>query len=135
MVCLDTSFLIDVIKGKEEVNTLEEELVNRGTVLTIASPSIVEIFKGLYLKYKLKHVSGDEISRIGEILSTFVILSLDKDSAEFTGRIEAEQINTGKIIDIEDIMIGAICVTNHEKLLTRNVKHFEKIHGLEIEAY
>lgn len=135
MVCLDTSFLIDTIKGKETVKKLEDEFVNNKIILNIASPSIIEIFKGLYLKANLKNITEDEINKIDDILSSFVILNLDKTSAALAGRIEAELTNKGELIDIEAIMIGAICLINKERLITRNVKHFERISGLEIESY
>lgn len=43
--------------------------------------------------------------------------------------------NEGEIIDIEDIMIGAIAKRNNETIITRNKKHFEKIPGLKIASY
>lgn len=39
------------------------------------------------------------------------------------------------MIDLEDIMIAAIAITNNEKLITRNEKHFRRIKGLEVEGY
>lgn len=135
MVCLDTSFLIDVIKGKENVKDLEKELIKRGVILTIASPSIVELFRGLYLKANLKYINENEIKKINEIISSFIILSLDKTSAVLAGEIEANLINKGEKIDVEDTMIGAICISNNEKLVTKNKKHFGKIEELKIEPY
>lgn len=135
MVCLDTSFLIDLIRGKEEVKKIEETLEKSEEHLTIASPSIVEIFKGLYLKKNLKNIKENEIKKIQDLLSFMVILSLDKESAILAGEIEANLMNKGELIDLEDILIGAIAITNNETLLTRNKKHFDKINGLKIESY
>ncbi len=135
MVCLDTSFLIDLIRGKEEIKKIEEILGKKEESIAIASPSIVEIFKGLYLKKNLANIKENEFDIISEILSSMVILNLDKKSAVLAGKIEADSINKGQLIDLEDIMIGAIAITNNEVLLTRNKKHFEKIKGLKIEGY
>ena len=135
MVCLDTSFLIDMIRGKEEVIKLEEEIEKKEEVITIAAPSIMELFRGLYITANLKNIDEEEIKKIDGILSSIIILNLDKESAMLAGKIEAGLINKGEVIDIEDIMIGAIVKQNHEKLLTRNKKHFERIKGLDIESY
>ena len=135
MVCLDTSFLIDVIKGNEKVKELERELDENNEDINIASPSIMELIKGIKLKENLPYIKETEKEKIKDILSNFNILELDKNSAILAGEIEAELINNGLMIDIEDIMIGAISINNDEVLLTRNVKHFEKINGLKIESY
>jgi tRNA(fMet)-specific endonuclease VapC len=134
MVCLDTSFLIDVVLGRVDDNKFKE-IIDGGEIFSIASPSIIELVKGLYLERNLKHVGEKEIDRIRIILSSFNILNLDRESAVKAGRIEAELTNEGKIIDIEDIMIGAIAIENNESLLTRNKKHFDRIKGLKIESY
>lgn len=134
MVCLDTSFLIDVIKGKP-LNDELNNLIDEKWTVSIASPSILELFKGLYLNKNLKHISKEEIDKINEILLSMAILDLDKESAIMAGKTEAELINKGEKIDIEDIMIGAICIKNNETLVTRNKKHFEKIPNLKLKTY
>ena len=63
------------------------------------------------------------------------MLNLDKDSAILAGKIEANLIKKGEIIDLEDIMIGAIAIINDETLITRNIKHFSKIKNLKIQSY
>jgi len=134
MVCLDTSFLIDVIHGKPLPKGFEDILDGEESV-SIAAPTIVEIIKGLYLKRNLSYVTKEEKNKINETISSSIILSLDKESSILAGEIEAELINKGEFIDIEDIMIGAIAIRNKETLITRNKKHFEKIPNLKIESY
>ena len=135
MVCLDTTFLIDIIKGRKEVKAIEDDLEKRGEIITVATPSIVELFKGIYLKKNIKYINQNEVDRIIEIISSFNILDLDKESAILAGEIEANLINAGNFIDVEDIMIAAIVKHNSERLITRNIKHFERIQGLDITGY
>jgi|SRR3989344_2038995 len=134
MVCLDTSFLIDVIHGKKLPEKFMDILAGEESV-SIATPTIIEIIKGLHLKKNLNHVTEEEKNKINETISSSIILSLDKESSILAGEIEAELINKGEFIDIEDIMIGAIAICNKETLITRNKKHFEKIPDLKIESY
>ncbi len=135
MTCLDTSVLIDIIRGNESVRELSDKIDKTEIIPSIASPSIVELIKGINLKDNLKYIRIEKREKIGEILSRFSILSLDMESAVLAGKIEAELINKGKMVDIEDIMIAAIAIENDETLITRNTKHFENIKGLKVENY
>ncbi len=134
MVCLDTNFLIDIINGREIPEKIQD-ILKIGVSVSIASPSITELIKGIHLERNLKYVSEEEKKRIELALSSFTILNLDKESAIISGEIEAELENKGEPIGIEDIMIGAIAKHNNETLITRNKKHFEKILGLKIISY
>lgn len=131
MVCLDTSFLIDLLKGKEEVRILKEEIDKNNYPVTIASPSIIELIKGL----KIGKVKEDEEEKINNLIFSLIVLNLDRDSAILSGEIESELIKKGELIDLEDIMIAAITITNNERLITKNEKHFSKIKNLEFEIY
>lgn len=131
MVCLETTFIVDLLRGKKETKELAEFLDSSSEAKIIASPSIMEVISGAILNPKMK----DEKERVIKFLSSFVILGLDKESSILAGEIEADLIKKGQIIEIEDIMIGAIAKVNNETLLTRNKKHFERIPGLKIESY
>ena len=135
MVCLDTTFLIDFVRGREESRDMIMELENKGEVITIAVPSIVELFKGIYLKDNIKNIKSDEVEKIKNAISSYENYNLDKDGAILAGEIEADLLNRGERIDIEDILIWAIAKQNGEKLITRNIKHFDRIKGLEVEGY
>jgi tRNA(fMet)-specific endonuclease VapC len=132
MACLDTNFIIDIIKGKISIETLNKLEDNS---LSIASPSIVEIIRGLHLKSTSQNIKHNEEEKIENILNSLNILQLNKENAKAAGKIQAQLVNKGEDIGIMDIMIAAIAITNNEILITRNKKHFEKIEGLKIETY
>jgi len=131
MACLDTSFIIDLIRGKEDVRLIKEKLDKSSDPIVVASPSVTELIKAL----KIGKVKKAEKEKIYDLIYSFVVLSLDRESAVLAGEIEADLITKGQTIDIEDIMIGAIAISNNEKVVTRNIKHFKKIKGLEVEGY
>lgn len=135
MVCLDTTFLIDVLRGRTTVEQLEEQLAEATIAITVAAPSVMELVRGLHLASNAKHVTKRELARITEILSSLEVLSFDKESAMLAGEIEASLINAGKTIDVEDVMIAAIAIKNDEPLVTRNAKHFGRIQGLKVISY
>lgn len=129
MACLDSSFIIDLLHGVEKTKEIKEELEETDEILTIASPAIVELISGAARK---KHSDKQDVERLMKEMN---VLPLDKESAILAGEIEAQLIKNGEIIDIEDVMIGAIARNNDETLITRNKKHFEKIPGLSIRTY
>lgn len=131
MVCLDTSFIVDLLRGNEEINEIKNQIDEEGLEITISSPTIMEITKGL----EIGKVREGEKEKVAELISMLPILDFDKESAILAGKIEAELLRRGDVIDLEDIMIGGIAISNGEQLLTRNIKHFEKIKDLEIWDY
>ena len=135
MVCLDSSFIIDVIKGLNAAVKREHEIDISNEEITIAAPAIIEIIAGLHLARTKKYYSQEEKDKVMKLINSLIVLDLNKESAILAGEIEADMENKGEIIDIEDIMIGAIAKCNNETLITRNKDHFEKIPGLEIQSY
>ncbi|OGJ17383.1 hypothetical protein A3K73_06190 [Candidatus Pacearchaeota archaeon RBG_13_36_9] len=97
----------------------------------MASPTIIELIRGLD-SLNLRETEKD---RIEDFISLVTTLSLDRKSAIKAGNIDSELIKKGEKIDIEDVMIAAIAITNNERLVTRNEKHFSRIKNLEIETY
>lgn len=133
MVCLDTTFIIDLIKGKDEITTLENQLYEKNEQLATTAPTVIEIIRGIHLKNIT--IKENEKRKIEELLSSIEILTLDKESAKGAGKIHANLINRGEDIGLSDVMIASICIQNNETLLTRNIKHFERIKDLKIESY
>lgn len=131
MVCLDTSFIIDVLKGDKKLIDIENELDEKNEDILVPAPAVSELIKGAYLSSKPEK----EKEKIIDFLSKLIVLSFDKDSAIISGKIEAELIKRGMKIDLEDIMIASVSMRNEEKLLTTNKKHFDRIEGLAVEGY
>jgi tRNA(fMet)-specific endonuclease VapC len=131
MACLDTSIVIDFLKNNSDAISFIENLEDSKEDISIASPTIIELIRGL----SSKNIREGEKEKIKELIDSFFVLNLDKQSSILAGEIESELIKTGRLIDLEDIMIAAIAIINSEKLITRNEKHFSRIKRLEIESY
>ncbi len=130
MACLETSFIIDLLQGKEIVKALKEEIDRTETRLTIAAPSVMELWTGALISGQ----SEKEKSKIIELLQSLEILNLDEKSAKEAAEIEAELIQKGLTIETEDIMIAAIARINNEKLITGDA-HYARIVNLRILKY
>lgn len=131
MVCLDTSFLIDFIGGDKRAVGVGNNFVDLNMDITVSSISVMELVRGLYTK----NVKEGEREKVNELISSLSVLSFGKKSAILAGEIEDALSKRGENIDLEDVMIAAVAISNNERLVTNNKRHFEKIKGLELEIY
>jgi len=125
---IDTTFIIDFLRGEKEAIAKISELKNEPIKTT--SVSVFEVWQGIH---DIRDKSRRE--RIENFLSSIGLLAFDVKSAKTAGTIYAELKTKGKSIDAADCMIGGIALNQNEVLLTRNKKHFENIPGLKIDVY
>ena len=127
----DTSFLIDVMVGDEAAIDKAKEIEAKGMPLVVSAPTIFELYVGLSLSSKVK----EEKARILSVIESLPFLALDAKSSKEGGLIYGDKKRMGSTIDPEDAMVAGIARVHGEKVLTRNVKHFQGIEGVEVESY
>ena len=129
---LDTTFIIDLLRGKNlEVKEKAEELDHLFETKAVVSVSVMELWRGALQSVRKE----EEKNKINELINSFLVYPFDEKTARESGEIEADLIKKGEIIDLEDIMIAGVAKVHNETVLTRNVKHFERISGLSVETY
>ena len=70
------------------------------------------------------------------LLDKLNVLQLDRKSAIKAGKIAGTLSQKGKMIDDIDCLTAGIILTNGcSAIVTRNVRHFERIEGLKAESY
>jgi predicted nucleic acid-binding protein len=67
-----------------------------------------------------------------DFFNRIVSLPYNSESNRVTIRTESELRRKNNIIDKPDIMIAGTAIANDLKLATLNVRHFERINGLEL---
>lgn len=130
MACLETTFLIDLLQGKNEVSSIKDELDKTEKAIYIASPSVMELWAGAMLA----KLPSREREKVTLLLSSLSILPLDEESAKEAGEIEAELLQKGITIETGDIMIAGIARKAGEKVVTRDL-HYTRINGLKVLKY
>ncbi len=127
---LDTCFIIDLLNNEEGAVRKAEELDKKKSSIFTTSITVFEIWQGIAdMKDK------EKLERINTLLEKLALLSFDQESAKIGGKIHSELYLAGKPIQPEDSMIAGICIKHEKKLLTRNIKHFERIKELDLERY
>ena len=130
MVCLETTFIVDMLRGDPAAARKIEEFRSAGETITVASPTIVEILGNAYRNKNLR-----ERREMEAFCKEVTVLPLDVESAVIAAKIDAGLIEAGNIIGFADILISAIAQQHGEALVTRNEQHFRRIPGLEVVGY
>lgn len=130
MVCLDTDFLIAYIKKDyKAIEKLESLLADGRTIAYTTTINAAELYKGVY---RSKNAS-EEASKVRNTLQLLELLTLDHESARMLGELDSK-IKSDTIGDL-DLLIASIAITNDEILITKNLKHFERIPRLQVESW
>ncbi len=128
---LDTTFVIDVMKNEQKAIEKLQELVKKGEPQLITAITIFELFSGMAKSTK----PIEERNKILTTLKEQLILHFDNDAAEKAGEVDGMLSKEGRMNDPIDCIIAGIALVKKEKVLTRNVKDFAKIRGIEVESY
>jgi len=127
---LDTTAIIDLLRRDNQINKKIKELQDKNTSFFLTSVSVFEIWQGTAdLKDK------DTLNKIHFLLDSLGVFLLDIPSAKEAGSIHASLKQQGIMIDPEDSMMAGIAKHQKEPILTRNIKHFQKIQSVEVETY
>lgn len=121
---LETSFIINFLRGKKETIQILENLEGEFFSSFIC---LAELYEGIY-RVKKQVESEKNILTLFSGLSK--VFGVDAEIANNFGRIRAKLKKAGKVIEDLDILIAATCIANNCILITYNPKHFKRIEGL-----
>ncbi|VVB95615.1 tRNA(fMet)-specific endonuclease VapC [uncultured archaeon] len=131
MTCLDTDFIIDLLRRKSEAERKLEDLTAEGDKLTTTPLNASELYKGAYNSSR----PIEEAKKVRHLLDTLDILEFSSAASETFGKLSIELQRKGNDIGDFDLLIASIALTHGEPLLTKNAKHFSKVPGLAVESY
>lgn len=133
MKAVDTTFIIDLLRGDMDAIEKAEEFDEVGGAATTA----VNLFEISYGIYRSRHIDRERrLSEVERLFSRMDVFPLDARAAVEAGRILGALSREGEMIDVLDGMIGAIIVVNGcDTIVTRNVDHFNRIPDLNVETY
>ncbi len=124
-IVLDTSVLIDDLRKRSDRESLLARLEGASQLAT----TTISAFELYYGAYKSKDTSRNLASAKG-LLSSLQVLDLTDQSCENAGRLLTDLEAGGNPIDLRDLLIGSIALTEGYAVLTKNRKDFARIRGL-----
>ncbi len=122
---LDTDVLVNHLRGKE---SLSSEVLMHGAAISIIT--LAELLYGVY-KSDNPDKSLRKLEEDLELLELPVENLNEVIVAEF-GKIKTDLEIKGSRLEDFDLLIAACAITKGMTLVTRNVKHFQRISGLKL---
>ena len=123
---VDSDWLIDAFLGIPTAVNLLARL--RGEGLAVSIISYGELLEGALGAPDPEA----ELARFRRFLARLAVLPLDEATMERFARIRAELRRRGQLIPDLDLLIAATALDADLTLVTRNVRHFERIAELKL---
>ncbi len=131
-ICLDTAFLIYFLRGKKNAAKKAEELENQDVELCTTAINAFELYLGACSSKNPKR----RIKDVRDLLADLIILNVDEKAAEESAKLLSILTSKGEMIDIRDALIaGTMLVNDCYAIVTKNVRHFERISDIKVETY
>ena len=131
MVCLDTSFLIALLRRDLLAEKKLAGYVSDDVKLSTTFINVCELFKGAY-RSKRRAV---EVEKVKSVLSFMEVLDFSIDACERFGKLVNELPLLNYPVGDMDTLIACLALSHGEPVLTSNRKHFERIPGLLVETW
>ena len=126
---LDTNTCVYLLNGNE---SLKKKVGEIGVYsLSVSNSVLAELYFGAYRSKKIE----ENLKRIEVFKKNLTILSDSEESARLFGKMKADLMSNGAIIEDFDILIASVATSNNCILVTNNTEHFERIEGLKIQNW
>jgi tRNA(fMet)-specific endonuclease VapC len=122
MIIADSDVLIDFLRGRGEAARVAVEIESRS--LGTTAVTAFEIRSGAR--------TARQKSAVDTLLDAMTILPFGPEEAQVAAEVRQQVESQGVPIGMADCMIAAICISNDGVLLTRNLKHFERVKALRL---
>jgi len=133
MILLDTTFLIDLLRKRENAIKKAVELSGKNRLAT----TYVNIYELLLGVYSVEGIDYEKKLQDAErLLEKLEILILEKQSAIISAKIGGALSLEGQMIgDVDNMIAGIALANNISTIVTRDKEHFQRIKGIRVEGY
>ena len=131
MVCLDTDFLVALLRGAPEAGAVAGDLDRTKTRKSTTPINAFELLLGAHMSQHRE----ENVRLVKELLGDLDLLELDLESCENAAVISSNLRSDGHMIGIQDTLIAGITMRHNETLVTRNTQHFRRVQDLTIRTW
>ena len=128
MILLDTDVCIEILRGNELVVEKRSDSDER---VAISFMTIGELFYGA----ERSNYRSKNINLVEEFILTVEIINTDVEILKKFGELKADLYKKNILLPDADILIASTAMTNCSKLITGNIKHFNRFENLNIENW
>ena len=112
---LDTTTIIDHLRGDKKVNSYLEEIGIRGDIAGCCCINVAETYTGMKDKEKEK---------TDKFIESLYYFGVTKEIAILAGKLKQKYVKKGTTLATTDVIIAATAITYGLILITKNVKHY-----------
>lgn len=112
---LDTTAIIDHLKGRREVTSFLERLGEQEEVVGCCCINITETYAGM-----LEH----EREKTAMFIQGLFYFETTSEIAKLAGELKNRYARDGITLAVSDVTVAAIAITNNLILVTSNPKHY-----------
>ena len=124
---LDTDTISYFLRGDKKVH---KQFIKHQHTLASTTINYAELIYGLKRKD-----NKNLLPKVELIFNNLTLYTFDKNASRVFGVLKALLSKNGTIVADMDLMIASIAIANDEVLISNNLKHFEKIEGLQVESW
>jgi len=130
-ICLDTTFLIDLLRQLPAAVEKAEELKEKRLDLSTTSINAFEAYIGA-----IRSASTKRIVALEALLGDLRIILIGKTEAEMSASIMVDLMKSGKPIEMRDALIAGCMLKNAcRSIVTRNTRDFSRIPKIQVIPY
>lgn len=128
MILLDTDICIEVLRGNQRII---ENRISCDERVAICFMTIAELYYGAE-RSKYTHKN---INIIDEFLLSIDVINTDMEIMKKFGEIKTKLYNKNILLPDADILIASVALTKCSKLITGNIKHYNRFDNLVIDNW
>lgn len=130
MPALDTSFIVDLLRGKRGASEKMAEMEAEGLPFYTTEINVLELYRGAYLSRR----THQNLEDINKVLACMDIWGIDESIYEIFASLSARLLSDGNPIGAFDELIAAITLCQDGQIVTKD-QHFRRVPGLEVIEY
>lgn len=128
MILFDTDTCVEILRGNKKIT---DHLKSVQDEIAVSFITVAELYYGAEKSNNVeKNITGIE-----KFLMAFLIIESSIEIEQRFGKIKSQLGKEGKTISDADIFIASTCLENCDRLITGNIKHYERIKELKIENW
>ena len=132
-VVLDSTVVITAERKRLSVLQLIETIHGRfGDIeVSLSAITVAELVHGIY-RATTPEASERRREYIRELVDLIPIHPITVQTAYLVGQIEGQEAAKGNVLPFNDLLIAAAAIEQGYAIVTQNVRHFEKVPGLQV---
>lgn len=128
---LDTSFLIDVMRGYRPALALRDEIDGSSEAVRIPTLAVYELWKGVARARQPPR----EQEAVEEAIRAFPVLDMRIEHARRAGQVAGDLARRGIVLPDADLLLAGTALEEGDEILTRNARDFERVPDLRVRTY